>query len=453
MPYVEGFGTYPFGEEWLFDAYVRSHLPVLRVARDLTMTVTPVLADQLEAPGVPERLGRFTRDFRVGSARLDERDVEPALKPACLAEGDRYARELAELESRGDDLLGAFRDAAARGVELVPSSATHAILPLIATREARMLQLDAGLRSHRRRFGEARGFWLPECAYEPGLEHLLADFGVEWFWTDQSAHEPAEAALRPIATGAGVVALPIDWEAIGWLWSLQGYPSDPVYADFHRKSLRGTRPWSIGGDPYDPERAAERAREQAREFAAAVADRLAAHREGTGSPGLLTFAIDTELLGHWWWEGPIWLEEALAELPRRGVRAVTSAQAVAEHGAEERQLRTSSWGDAKDLRTWDSPRVADMTWALRRLELTVLRAIGAGRLRGAALERAARELVAAQASDWAFLDYRRQAGDYPFERALGHSQAVFEAIERPDEQRAKLRNLAPDLTPAALLEP
>ena len=83
-------------------------------------------------------------------------------------------------------------------VELVPSAATHAVLPLLATAAARRLQIDAGLRSHRRRFGASRGFWLPECAYEPRLEGLLADAGVEWFCVDSSAHEPPLDALAPV---------------------------------------------------------------------------------------------------------------------------------------------------------------------------------------------------------------------------------------------------------------
>ena len=159
------------------------------------------------------------------------------------------------------------------------------------------------------------------------------------------------------------------------------------------------------------------------------------------------------MLGHWWWEGPIWLEEVLRVLPEVGVRAITLGQAVAEHEPERRELASSTWGEGKDLRTWDSPAVADLAWGARRLELRVLREIAAGRLHGAALERAARELLAVQASDWAFLDYGRQAGDYPFGRLLGHSRALFEVIDSPDRAEPTLRNLAPDLSPAPLLEP
>jgi predicted glycosyl hydrolase (DUF1957 family) len=128
-------------------------------------------------------------------------------------------------------------------------------------------------------------------------------------------------------------------------------------------------------------------------------------------------------------------------------------RALRAHEPEPRALRRSTWGEAKDLRTWDSPPVADLAWGLRRLELAALRAVGAGRLAGDALLRGARELLAAQSSDWAFLDYTRQAGDYPYERALLHSRALYEAIESPERQAPGLRNLAPDLSPAPLLEP
>ncbi|MFM9150248.1 MAG: hypothetical protein ACKORA_07240, partial [Solirubrobacterales bacterium] len=75
MPYVEGFGTYPFGEEWLFDAVVRSYLPVLAFARDIAVSITPVLADQLEAPGLAGRLTDFAAEFRAGSARRESEEA------------------------------------------------------------------------------------------------------------------------------------------------------------------------------------------------------------------------------------------------------------------------------------------------------------------------------------------------------------------------------------------
>jgi len=453
MPYVEGFGTYPFGEEWLFDAMIRSYLPVLEVARDLTMTVTPVLADQLEDRGAAERLRRFLVEWRIGAAEADLPQVPEECRAACEGERERYQHALELLDAAGGDPLAPFQRAAAEGrVALAASSATHAVLPLLATKQGVRLQLDAGIRSHRRRFGWDGGFWLPECAYVPGMEWRLAEEGVRWFCVDQSAHADPLDALAPVRTEGGPVALPIDWEAIAWLWSLDGYPSAPEHAQFAGKSLRGIRIWRVGGGAYDPTAAEVAARRQAQEFLAATAQRLRTYTEERGRRGLLVFAIDTELLGHWWSEGPIWLRAVLEGAEAAGVRLLTVPQALAEHGPVERPLQASTWGEDKDLRTWDSPPVADLAWGARRLELRLLRAVSGG-LRGERLERAARELLAAQSSDWAFLDQRKQAGDYAYRRATDHSQAMLEAIDSGPATDPRMRSLAPDLSIAPLLEP
>jgi 1,4-alpha-glucan branching enzyme len=453
MPYVEGFGTYPFGEEWLFDAVIRSYLPVLEVAERLTMTVTPVLADQLEDAGAAERLRRFLVEWRVGAAEADLPEVPGECRPAVEGELARYRHALELLDAVGGDPLAAFQRAAREGrIALAASAATHAVLPLLATRAGLRLQLDAGIRSHRRRFDWDGGFWLPECAYAPGLEWRLAEAGVEWFCVDQSAHERPLEALAPVRTEAGPVALPIDWEAIGWLWSLDGYPSDPAHAQFEGKSLRGIRLWKVGGGAYDPAAAAAAARRQADEFLAATAARLREYAEAGGRRGLMVFAIDTELLGHWWSEGPIWLRAVLEGAEAAGVRTVTVPEALAEHEPVGRELFASTWGEEKGFETWDSPAVADLAWGARRLELRLLRAVSTG-LHGDAALRAARELLAAQASDWAFLDKRGQAGDYAFLRSTDHAEALLEAIDSRSVTDPRMRSLAPDLSLAPLLEP
>jgi len=454
MPYVEGFGTYPFGEEWLFDAAIRSYLPLLEFARDVTFTVTPVLADQLEDPGVHRRLRDFLVEWRVGAAAADAPEVPPECRAACEAELARYEHALALLDAAGGDPLRPFAQARDEGrVALAASAATHAVLPMVATRAGRRLQLDAGMRSHRRRFGWDGGLWLPECAYAPGLERELAEHGVRWFCTDQSAHQtdPLDA-LAPVMTEAGPTALPIDWEAVSWLWSLDGYPSDPAHAQFAGKSLRGIRIWKVGGGAYDPDAAKAATRRQAGEFLEATAARLRRFASERDGRGLIVFAIDTELLGHWWSEGAIWLRAVLDGAEAAGVRLLTAPQALAEHEGQARPLRASTWGQGKDLRTWDSPSVADMAWAARRLELRLLRALDRG-LPQAAAERAARELLAVQASDWAFLDERGEAGDYAFQRAADHAEAALEAIDSPPSTDPRMRSLAPDLSLAPLLEP
>jgi len=462
MPYVEGFGTYPFGEEWLFDAVARSYLPVLERVRDLTMTVSPALADQLEAPGVAGRMDEFLRLYRLGAAERDTTEAAGEFRPAARAEADRYRRSVDRLSQLDGNVLAAFREAAEdRNVALIPTAATHAVLPLVATVAGRRLQLDAALRSHRRRFGKPRGFWLPECAYGAGIAPLLAERDLRFFCVDQSRHEGSLDALSPARAEDGLVAFTIDWGTVELVWSREGYPADGAYAEFHRLSMEGTRLWAISGDPYDPALAEKRAAQHATQFLDRVAERLDRYRSERGRHGLLTFAVDTELLGHWWSEGPAWLEAVILGASERGIRLVTLAGALESHEPEDRVLLDSTWGEDKDLRTWDSPGVEDMAWAARRLELRLVRSVAAGELSAAAAERAARELLALQASDWAFLDRREQAGDYPFQRSTSHARALLEALHsgrpraasEPDPIDSRMRNLAPDLSLAPLLEP
>jgi 1,4-alpha-glucan branching enzyme len=437
MPYVEGYGTYPFGEEWLFEAFARSHLPVLDVADRLTMTITPVLADQLEAEEVGERMLAFLGEHRVEAATRDAAEGEADLRLAAEANIRLYASAIERLESLEEHPLLAFQEAAESGrVVLIPSAATHAVLPKLATQAGRRLQVDAGLRSHERRFGTAaQGFWLPECAYVPGLEGILAEHALAYTCLDQSAQEGGTAALTPVRLPGGTVGFTIDWPTVELVWSEGGYPSDPTYLEYHRLSANGMRLWSISGEPYDPAAAADRASEHASMFLGAVRDRLEQHREAHGKRGLCVFAIDTELLGHWWAEGPIWLREVLRGAEGEGVRLLTLPEALREHEPEGRPVGESSWGEGKSLETWDSPAVSDLVWATRRSELRLLRALRARSMERPAAERAARELLALQSSDWAFMDHRGQAGDYPYTRATAHAQALLEAIDnesRPD---------------------
>jgi 1,4-alpha-glucan branching enzyme len=396
----------------------------------------------------------FLRRHRVDAADRDVADRGAALRPAARAEADSYTSAIKRLRKLDGNPLRAFQEAQANGrVELMTSAATHAVLPKLATQASRRLQVDAGLRSHERRFGPSRGFWLPECAYISGIESLLAERGIHYTCLDQSASERGTASLRPVRLPGGPTAFTIDWPTVRLVWSETSYPGDPHYLEYHRISANGIRLWSIGGAPYDPVAAAKRASEHAASFLAAVRDRLDRHRSERGQRGLCVFAIDTELLGHWWAEGPSWLREVIRGAHLDGIRLVTLSKALAEHEPEERPVVESSWGEGKNLETWDSPAVSDMVWAARRSELRLLRALSSRRLRGEAAERAARELLALQSSDWAFMDHRGQAGDYPFSRATGHAMALFEAIDSGATAEPRVRNLAPDLSLAPLVEP
>jgi 1,4-alpha-glucan branching enzyme len=457
MPYVEGFGTWPFGEEWLWEAAACVYTPLLDVLDGAPVTVglTPVLCDQLEAMrgDAGERYLRFLREVRAPIHAEDAAGLDDGGEPELAAEVRRaagdYTRAEQVFEDRGRDLLAAFRDL--RGVELWTSAATHALLPLMATDAGLRLQLATGATAHLRRFGDwGGGFWLPECAYVPGLERELADQGVRAFCVDQTL-VPGFDHLAPVATGPGPVAVPIDWQTVQLVWNDEsGYPANGLYRNYWGRTVHDLRPWSNAGRPYERGAALALVAEHARDFVSRAAERIA-------SGGLLCCALDTELLGHWWYEGPEWLAAVLAEARAQGVRLVTVSEGIELVEPVARPLAASSWGSGKDMTTWDSPRVAEIAFAARAAELRTVAAVASHAAPHAALERAARELLALQASDWSFMVTRDLAADYPDERMRLHGTALDAALAALTDSAAapepSLRALAPHLDLATLTTP
>ncbi|MCW2985002.1 MAG: hypothetical protein JWR63_2572, partial [Conexibacter sp.] len=345
------------------------------------------------------------------------------------------------LEALGDGGLGRglLRHAA------WTSSATHAVLPLVATDAGVRLQLRAGIEAHRARSADrawAGGFWLPECAHAPWLHPLLEEAGVHATCVDLTDVLPD--ARTPLATADGPLLVPIDRPAIELVWSDGGYPAGGAYRDSHRRTIHHHKPWANDGAVYDRDRAREQAAADARDFVARVARRVA-------GGGLSVCALDTELLGHHWYEGLDWLTAVLDEAPRAGLEIVGLDDALHDAAvvAAPEDLPATSWGTPRTLWTWDGPQVADLAFATRDAEL---RTVAAG-VRSGADARAVRELLALQSSDWAFLVTRDISGPYPRERAAGHLAALDAALAAPGSGDAALRSLAPFADPAMLLVP
>ena len=447
MPYVEGFDTWPFGEEWLWEAIASSYLPVLDVLEEtgapITVSLTPVLLDQLAAPGAIDRCLEFLTEVRPESHRIDIAESPAELQGPLERSRADYERAAEQLAAR-PDLVARFAPFAAW-----TSSATHAVLPLSATEAGARLQVVAGVESHRARFGDADwrgGFWLPECAHATWLDPLLEEAGVRATCVDLTdVHGMGSRKhLTPVRSEAGVVLVPLDRQTIELVWSHDGYPADGGYRDYHRRTRMDHRPWSVDGTPYDAERAAALVREHAVDFVARVLVRL---REASDPDALVVCAIDTELLGHWWYEGPAWLRAVTEECARQELPLVhlDDALAAREDFAEApAALPVTTWGTPRDLTTWSGPGVEDFAWRLREAELAV---VAAG---PAVTPRAVRELLALQSSDWAFLVHRELAAAYGHARAEGHRERLAAELAALGSGAAELRNLAPFATVAPL---
>jgi 1,4-alpha-glucan branching enzyme len=463
MPYVEGFGTWPFGEEWLWEAIVGSYVPLLELldaGAPLTLSLTPVLCDQLEAPGVPERFKAFVEQVRRHTHEEDAAGLRRAGEETLARELERswrdYERALQALESRGGDLLAALAPHAQW-----TSSATHAVLPLLASDEGVRLQVQSGIDAHRARFGESwrGGFWLPECAHVRRLEPLLADAGVHATCVELTARFGLGAAehLRPLVDDAGVLLVPIDRATMDLVWNDSGYPAHGVYRDYHHHTIHHHTPWRNDGGAYDHDRALAQAQADAADFVARTGARLREQGGGLPGGGLAVCALDTELLGHWWYEGIAWLGAVVEECERQGLELIRLDDALAR--IEPARIRerhdgllpsgargfvedesASSWGAGGDLSTWSSPAVADVAFALRRAELQAMA------VRPHASSIALRELLALQSSDWAFMLTRELAGPYARERIELHRAALAAALADPAEaDRHATRNIAAHL--------
>lgn len=471
MPYVEGFGTWPFGEEWLWEALAMSYLPLmdmLDAGAPLTLSLTPVLCDQLEVDGLGGRFSAFLRDVRRGTHEQDAAGLRAGGHEQLARELERswqdYAGALEALERRAGDVLGGF-SAHAQWT----SSATHAVLPLLVSDAGMRMQVQTGINSHRRRSSAdwRGGFWLPECAYAPWLLRGLEDAGVAAVCVELSDRFGigSDEHLLPRATDSGVVLVPIDRASMALVWSDRGYPAAGAYRDYHHHTTHHHNPWNNAGAAYDHSVAVALAREHAEDFVARTLERLRRANEmapagGLPGGGLVVCALDTELLGHWWYEGIEWMRAVLEECERQDLElvrlddALERIEPVPLPVAEEAGV--STWGQGGDLSTWSGPKVADMAFAARASELEVLAA--GSRVSTSAV----RELLALQASDWPFMVSREIAVPYARERFAGHRRALALALADDAGVRGEIaiadaaagpRNLAIDADRAALLAP
>ncbi|GAA4846017.1 glycoside hydrolase family 57 protein [Actinomycetospora corticicola] len=446
LPWLARHGSWPVGEDWLYQAWAHSYLPVVDVLhrlaerghRDvLTLGVTPVLAAQLDHPYTLRAMHAWLADWQLRAHATHARLPDTAYREHRAAAA---ALETFEHTWRhgGSPVFRGLADAGV--VELLGGPVTHPFGPLLPGRVRRFL-LDGGLRDTTRRLGSRpEGIWAPECGYAPGMEREYAVAGVRRFLVDGPALHGDTAAAHPV-DGSDVVAFGRDLEVTYRVWSPRsGYPGGPDYRDFHAfDHASGFKPFRVTGKrvaakaPYAPDRAALAVGKDAQDFVATVVRRLRELHARRGKPGLVVAAYDTELFGHWWHEGPAWLEQVLTLLPDAGVHVTTLRGAVeAGHVEEPVVLPPSSWGSGKDWRVWDGAAVRDMVADNTEVATRLLAAVdGVPRSTGrdATLDALAVQAALALSSDWAFMVTKDSAAHYARRRAAEHRDRVRELTD------------------------
>jgi 1,4-alpha-glucan branching enzyme len=452
LPWLAHHGGWPVGEEWLYQAWAHSYLPLVRMLRRLadegrqdilTLGVTPVLAAQLDDPytlrACHEWLGNWSLRAQFAGTRAQH--DEPRLREVAAAEYRAAEAAIADFETHWQHgfspSLRSLVDS--RTIELLGGPATHPFGPLFDP-SLRGFALRTGLADTRLRIGSApEGIWAPECGYAPGMEHDYATAGVRRFLVDGPALRGDTATARTVGD-TDVVCFGRDLEVTYRVWSPKaGYPGHADYRDFHTfDHPSGLKPARVTGHhvppenkkPYQPELAERAVAKHAADFTDTVVNRLKELRDAGDRPGLVVAAYDTELFGHWWHEGPAWLETVLRTLPEAGVRVTSLRGALdAGHLGEPVDLPASSWGSGKDWRVWDGAQVADMTAANAELQRRVLNTVVPTTVRDPAQDQLLREALLALSSDWAFMVTKDSAADYARGRADTHAGRCHELID------------------------
>lgn len=466
-------------EDWFFEAVAECYLPLIDVFGRLeaegldfrlTLTLSPTLLAMLQDPLLLARCARrLERLVDLGAQERERTRGMPGVESLAAFHHAFYAARLEQFEALERDLLAPFRHHADRGhLELITCAATHAFLPLLRSQpEAIRAQLAVGCEAHRRALGRApEGIWLPECGYFPELEGHLAAQGLRYFFLESQGvlwarPTPPGGVALPIFTPSGVAAFGRDPESAEEVWSAEvGYPGHPDYREFHRdlgfelpfellkpwmlptgaRRNTGFRYWRVTGATtdkalYDPARAITRARVHARDFVARRAARLGALQKTLEGAAVLTAPYDAELFGHWWFEGPVFLEEILRELARPGapIQAVTAPGYLAAHPVQAiASPAESSWGQGGSAETWLDPSNDWIQRELPRATEALIQAVARhpdpDPRASAILAEAGRELLLAQASDWPFMLRAGTTVSYATRRIEGHLARLWHLL-------------------------
>ena len=459
-------------EDWLFEAIVECYIPLLKILRrmvadrvpvKLTLTLTPTLCAMLRDPLLQSRAERYLeRGVELAAMELDRTARDQALLDVARHYHKAFTESLRFYQKEiRRDIVGAFAQLQKDGIlEIITCAATHGFLPLMeVVPEAMRAQVLIGRDQHKECFGvDPEGIWLPECGYVPHIDSILQEANLRWFVVD--AHglmygepRPRFAIYSPYFTPAGPAVFGRDRESSKQVWSArEGYPGDPAYRDFYRdigmdlpedylhtvlpnlghRRNTGIKYHRISGSPnkevYNRAWAMAAADHHANDFLHARIGQIEHLRKMLPVEPIVLSPFDAELFGHWWYEGPEFLDLFLrkAAYDQKVFRLTTPGMYLKENPTQQMVSPSpSSWGNKGYWEVWlDQCN----SWIYPHLHAAARRMTEAARrhakTRSAFIDRTlkqlARELLLAQSSDWAFLMKTGTAVEYATRRTNDH---------------------------------
>jgi 1,4-alpha-glucan branching enzyme len=458
-------------ENWLYEAITETYLPLIQimdgwlhdgVETRLTLTLTPTLCAMLRDPLLQDRYARhINRLVELAEKEIHRTHWDRAYHELAWLYHNRFSSLRSTWLSYGRDLVGAFRKFQERGkLEIITSAATHALLPLLADHTPSLrAQILVARDSYRACFGrDPRGIWLPECAYVDGLERILQEADIRWFIIDTHgllhAHpRPRYGVFAPIFTPNGLAAFGRDLDSARQVWSRhEGYPGDPRYRDFYRdigfdldfdyvrpylpsnehRGFTGLKYFRITGgtaqkEIYHRNDALFVAHQHAGHFLGARIEQIHRLAGILDRPPHVVSPYDAELFGHWWYEGPEFLDSFVrrAAGDQKTFELTTPQEYLTRHPTQQVATPSpSSWGEEGYWRVWLNET---NEWIRPHLQVAQERMTELARkflepdpLTTRALQQAGRELLLAQASDWPFILRTGTGPQYARRRVKDH---------------------------------
>jgi 1,4-alpha-glucan branching enzyme len=481
LPYVRHpEHAFALEEQWLYEAITESYVPLLmmlerlvedRVEFRLAFSVTPTLVSMLRDPLLQSRyLKRLDTLIELARREMKRTEKNPAFHSLASMYHARFLgiRDTFVNHYQKDLVEGFKRFMDLGRIEILASAATHAYLPLLSLVPSSVrAQVSIGIRHYEEVFGtKPRGFWLPECGYYPGVEEVLKDSGIRFIVLEthgitRADPRPKYSVYAPICCPCGVAVLGRDPESSRQVWSSrEGYPGDYDYREFYRdvaydldldyigpyiqpdgiRSDTGIKYYRITGkgdnkEIYIPLRAEAKTETHAGNFMFNRGKQIEYLASIMDRKPLIVAPYDAELFGHWWYEGPVWLDRLIRKIQsqQETFRLIAPSEYLDEYPVSQVcSPSMSSWGRGgysevwlNDSNEWIYPRLHRASSTME----VMARRDPANDLEARALNQAARELLLAQASDWPFMISNGLTFRYAQERLETHLHRFERLVE------------------------